>query len=324
VTAEEFIALAGGELDRSSLPASMPLDQFELVQSWLSYIQELVDAFCKGAKCAPIRLALTHLPSIVCRVRVVQGGSAVIVIPAGLIVRTTLFARLLLRYFDQEANMRFANSILDDVPESDWLVAPALIPLLSELPDESRHWVELARFQVNKPNESMEGVVPDILWVATAYLVWHEVMHVARRHFAFVETMRTNSGKAAQYLNEDTVRRGLEVEADAIAAEMLVFTALEKFGSTVEELAQSAFFWIGYTLPLLFGLYDTRRKALNLYAARNYPHPIVRRRLAVDFVTTFLSNDRPELLKILGGKPGGRMVRLRQCTAPAGLRVLHR
>jgi hypothetical protein len=61
-------------------------------------------------------------------------------------------------------------------------------------------------------------------------------------------------------------------------------------------MVDRGFYWMGYAAAMLFGLYDSRRKALNLYSQAVYPHPLVRRQLFSDFTATYIRDHRPDLV----------------------------
>jgi hypothetical protein len=293
---DELILVTGGSVHSSRLPSCVSREQYRILKSWLQYLQQFVDGVSKGAKGPKVTLHFSLSPSLVCRTRTLDDGSVAVLLPLGLPVRVRTFARLLLRYFGQQSGIRLAASLLDDYPESHWRIAPSLVPLFGELADESEHWRLLAILDSHielKPE--LETVVNELVWVASCYLTWHEVAHAIRGHFSIVARARSDS-RTVRSINEADMRKALEIDADASATMLMLFTTFEKMrADDVENEVDKAFFWIGYAATLVFGLYDTRRKALGLYSQAFYPHPIVRHGLFVDFATAHIAERWPKL-----------------------------
>ena len=296
MTLDELLVLAGGPVHEDALPPPVTVDEYHHFSGWLGYAQQLAGPLAQGAGSARVVIAQSRSPSLVCRVRPLDDGSAAVVVPLGVLARTRVFARILLHALhesEHEPSVQVVASILDDTSESDWAIAPLLTPLLGEIPDEAAHWSRLADLNTQISREGVhEGAVDDLIWVCSSYLVWHEVAHVLRGHFDDLDEGRSVG------LDEVSLRRALELDADANAATLLLFSLL----STLEErdaldAAGSMFFWLGYGLAMLFALYDSRRKALSLYSEAFYPHPVVRLRLFSEFARGHLAEHHPDLLE---------------------------
>ena len=295
---QEFILLAGGGVDNLSLPRNIHRKDFKLLTFWLELLQGVIDAYSK-VKGLKVTLHFILSPSLVCRTRPLEDGSVAILVPLGLPVRIRILARILLGYFGQESITRFANSLLDDIPESDWRIAPSLIPVFGEFVDESAHWRQLGILDSQlELNPEIEPAVYDLLWVALCYLTCHEFAHAIRGHFSVVEQIRSNSQTIQKLGGENNLRKALEIDADAVATSLMLLITREKMEAEgVAGDASSAFFWIGYAFTLIFGLYDSRRKALNLYSKAFYPHPIVRHALILDFAELAFAQNDPAMEK---------------------------
>ena len=293
---EEFLVLAGGPVDEDALPPSISSEQYRLFVNWLAWIQKLLDPLTDGAGSARVAIVQSCSPSLVCRVRLLDDDTAALVIPLGAFARTRVWARMLLQWFYEDENeptTQIVGSILDDFPESHWEIAPVLTSLFGELRDEREHWSQLAALDSSLSlDEQLELAVDDLVWASIVYLILHEVAHVVRDHFGLVGR-RISEGP-----DDATIRRALEIDADFTAAQLLIFTVLAKIETEGEgdEALEWAFYWLGYALALLLGLYDSRRKALDLYSTAYYPHPVVRHRLFTDFARASLAEQRPDLL----------------------------
>jgi hypothetical protein len=132
--------------------------------------------------------------------------------------------------------------------------------------------------------------------VCVVYLIWHEVAQVARQHFALLKQAQGHSGRGSDEPDDAAVRRALEFDADLFAAQLLLFTALGELETAHQTTRDTGFHWIGYAVAMGFGLYDSRRKALNLYSESDYPHPIIRRQLFSDFAATYIRINRLDLV----------------------------
>jgi hypothetical protein len=258
-----------------------------------------VDGISKGAKVLKIELRFIQSPSLVCRIRTLDDGSVAVLLPLGLSIRVRTFGRLLLSYFGRKAPIQIASSLLDDYPESHWRIAPSLVPLFGEFADEAEHWRQLATLDSQiQIDPELEPAVNELLWAALCYLTWHEVAHAIRGHFSIEKDARTKSCNGPP-IGEVDIRKALEIDADCWAAFLMLFTTLENIKAAGQEAELgSCFFWIGYSITLVFGLYDSRRKALDLYSQAFYPHPIIRHRLFLDFATAHIAERWPELAEL--------------------------
>jgi hypothetical protein len=296
VNVDEFLVLTGGPVDESALPTSIPSAQYDLFANWLTSLQGILEPLTKGAASARVALVQTRSPSLVCRVRLLDDGTAAVVVPIGAFARTRVWARMLLQWLledEEEPTMKIAASILDDYSESHWQIAPRLAPLFGELRDESEHWSELAALDASLSLDAeLEPAVDDLVWACLVYLILHEVAHVVRDHFRLVAQPTTTSGP-----DDVAIRRALEIDADAAATHLLLFVLFAKVEGHGDEALESAFYWLGYAMALLLGLYDSRRKSLGLYSTAYYPHPVVRHRLLTDFARVALADQRPDLLE---------------------------
>jgi hypothetical protein len=297
---EEFRFLAGGEVDEGALPGAITLEQYRLFSGWLESLQQQwLDPFTEGAQCSNVVLVLSRSPSMVCRVRLLDDGSAGLVVPLGVLVRTTVLARLLLESFDQadEPSIHVVASVQDERAESDWEIAPRLVPLFGECSDDNDHWLALASLGVSSPpSPRVEQSANDIVWACIVYLIWHEVAHIARQHFTLLDHARRNPDLRRDGVDDAAVRRALEFDADLVAAQLLLSTALEELEATDDATRDTGFQWMGYAVAMVFALYDTRRKALSLYSDAYYPHPLVRRQLFSDVAATYIANNRADLV----------------------------
>ena len=298
MTLQEFIMLAGGSVEDSRLPNCISKEEFEELSNWSLLLQKVMDQHSKNSNSTRVTIHLTHSPSLVCRTKPLDDGSVAILIPLGLYMRVRVFARVLLNYYGKESNMSLLNSILDDIPESDWAIVPALIPIFGEVDDESTHWRQLADLNSTiELDPELEPAVTDLAWFAFCYLTCHEYAHAIRDHFSIVKQVKVPP-TFEQPSDDVSLRKALEIDADAIAISLMLIITLmdmETKGLTGENA--SALYWMCYALTLVFRLYDSRRKALSLYSEGIYYHPIVRHRLIIGDADTFISRFRPTMKK---------------------------
>ena len=294
MTRQEFILIAGGEVDRSKLPPSVNKNDYKIFSNWLDVLQGFVNGYTSETG-LQVTLHFILSPSLACRTKPLEDGSVAILLPLGMLVRVRILARILLRYFKKNSEIRFANSLMDDIPESDWGIAPDLNPVFGEIADESSHWQLLENLNAKtKLDKDIEPAVNDLLWVAFCYLTFHELAHAVRGHFSIVDGLRRDSKALQQIGGDGDLRKALEIDADSIATSLMLMLSLKQMdieGRSAE--MSSAFFWIGYTFTLVLGLYDSRRKALSLYSKGIYPHPIVRHSLIMDFIDGSISQNPP-------------------------------
>src|SRR5688500_18722983 len=102
MTLQDFILLAGGNINPSRLPRGVIREDYNLLASWTKIIQKFLEGYCQGSKTAKVGLYLVNSPSLVCRTKPVDDGSVAILVPLGLITRTRVFARILLGYYGKE------------------------------------------------------------------------------------------------------------------------------------------------------------------------------------------------------------------------------
>lgn len=296
---DELVTLVGGPVAEAALPAPVTVDEHRLFTSMLRNLQSLAGPIAEATDSAPVVLTQSRSPSLVCRVRLLDDNSAAIVVPLGVLARTRTFARILLHALhegESEPVISLANSAMDDISEEDWEIAPALVPLFGEIRDETDHWDQLAELDAGLSREGVEDdTLEGITMACVYYLVWHEVAHVLRGHFDLIKKEARIDLQPAPR-DETAIRRALEIDADSAASELYLFSTVVQLEQYDREAIDGVFFFAGYGLALLFGLYDVRRKALGLYSETFYPHPLVRLRLFDGFVRAWLNEHRPALL----------------------------
>jgi hypothetical protein len=296
---ETAVAVAGGRIaSLAELCDSLSMDELVIVKSWLTSIQEIIDGLTEGAESERISVVLTRSPTLALRVRPLDDGSVTLLFPIGLIVRIRLLATLLLSYPDRDYKIRFIASLLDDRPEGDWELPPQLRPIFGEFVEDDHHWQQLAELATEwAPDNELNLALRDVTWAAMAYVVMHEVSHVLRGHLSALGRVQEDRFAHALSVDHQEFRRGLELDADDWGAGLFLFMVeLRLDQSRTSDYRADAFNWIGFAITLLFGMYDTRRKALDLYAERMYPHPVVRHKLFVRSTTGYLRERKPEWL----------------------------
>lgn len=181
---ETAVAIAGGRIaNPADLYDSILAEEFAIVEVWLARIQKIIDLLTEGAECERISAVLTRSPTLALRMRPLDDGSVVLLVPIGIIVRIRLLAALLLIYPDRDYVMRIVAPLTDDRPESDWELPPRLRPIFGEFIDDDHHWQLLGRFASEwAPEPELNLTLREVTWSAMTYAVMHEVAHVLRGH----------------------------------------------------------------------------------------------------------------------------------------------
>jgi hypothetical protein len=194
--------------------------------------------------------------------------------------------------------MRFIASLLDDRPESDWELPPRLRPIFGEFVEDDHHWQLLGELAAEwVPDTDLNLAMREVTWSAMAYVVMHEVSHVLRGHSSALRWIQEDRPARALPMDHQEFQRGLELDADDWGAGLFLFMVeITLDQSRTSDYRANAFHWIGFAVTLLFGMYDTRRKALGLYSERKYPHPVVRHKLFVRSTNGYLGAQMPEWL----------------------------
>jgi hypothetical protein len=299
---ETAVVVAGGRISSpADLCDAIPMDELVYVESWIPYFQDITNALSEGATTERISIVLTRSPSLAFRIRPLDDGSFVLLAPIGFIVRVRLLATLLLSYPDRDHRIRVISSLLDDYEEGEWELPDRLLPIFGELVDDGDHWRLLAELAAEwVPDSELNFLLREVTWFAMTYVLMHEVSHALRGHTGALLKFQKEELALASSLGHKDFRRGLELDADVNAAAMLLYmTGLQLDQLQVSEYRQNwahAFEWLGFAVTLIFGMYDTRRKALNLYAERSYPHPVIRHSLFVHAATSYVSTEKAEWL----------------------------
>jgi hypothetical protein len=297
---ENAVAVAGGRIaSTADLCDSISTEELEIVERWLADIQDIIDDLSEGAESARIQVVLTRSPTLALRMRPLDDGSVIILFPIGLVVRIRILATLLLSYADRDYTNRFVASIFDDRPESDWELPPRLRPIFGEFVEDDYHWQNLAELATEwVPDTELNLILRDVTWAAMAYVVMHEVGHVLGGHSDALHRIREGGLAPALSVDQQEFERALELDADDSGAGLfllMVEVRLDQLGTS--EYRAEVFHWIGFAVTLLFGMYDTRRKALGLYAEKKYPHPVIRHMLFLRSTVGYLSTEKPEWLE---------------------------
>lgn len=276
------VAIAGGSIGEANLPGMIPSALFTMLETWRETFQEYLDNLAKGARSGRVVIKFTRSPSLVARIRPLEDRSFVLLVPFGIVARTRLLASILLSYPPQEFKIRYIASALDDRPESDWDLPSRLVPLFGEILDDEAHWEQLESVAAEHTiGAELEPSLNEVTWVVLAFMLAHESAHVLRGHPKILRKMQEDG--TLWPLEENVVRRGLEVDADVVGvAIFLNFVDLALRAAKMFDYPSSLFRCCGFGVTLILGMYDTRRKALSLYQDGLYPHPLVRHSIFVE------------------------------------------
>jgi hypothetical protein len=301
---DEVIALAGGEATYEMLEARLTPEVAAVVMNAVGAGASITQAIIEQLPFPnDIRLVFTQSTSPQCRSRRLNAESSVILVPIGALARILALARRLLWHLAQrELAVAAVASALDD-SDPEWELAPGLVPVFGEDydPDDTRYWETLSEFNLRTPPEELqEAWASEFLWISFLYLFLHELVHIAARHDRVLELARAGDPRVPRDLDPARLRRGMEVQADVVAAENLArFLMLDpEVAPQVDEDPEAMFHSVSFALSALFGMYDVHRKAAHEYDAGSYPHPIIRYEFVDEAFQTVLRDLRPDLAEI--------------------------
>lgn len=219
------IAAAGGRITSpADMYDSISMEELTIVENQLDYMQGIIDNLSKGAASERISVVLTRSPALSLRIKALDDGSVILLVPIGLIVRARLLATILLTYSDRDYKIRFIASLLDDRPESDWELPPGLYPIFGEFVDGEHHWRLLAELSAERvPDTDLTQVLREVTGAAMSYVVMHEVAHILRGHPGALHKFEKGGFTRALRVDYQEFRRGLELDADDSGAALFLF-----------------------------------------------------------------------------------------------------
>jgi hypothetical protein len=237
----------------------------------------------KSPRGETVEFAASASPNIYARLYPLRRGKHLIVVPIGVYGRVIALGRRLHSYvpkiYERRMILEFATSIADDYDPEKYVVPESVRCIFDEYDLPEQFWSDLAKFDFENPHdEKTEENVRIIGDIAHIMLVAHEFAHLDCDHLAFVRDVV----EAADVPNDikQILWRGLELEADCDAAR----TIISNWYAEVEEnqrisnpdLIEIDFHRIAFTLVMLLGVFDARKKSLSVYRHGSYAHPIVR------------------------------------------------
>ncbi|MFD8002744.1 hypothetical protein [Streptomyces mirabilis] len=226
-----------------------------------------------------------------------------ILVPIGAIARIQALARRLLWHLSQdEPTVAVTASALDE-SDTPWDLAPDLAPIFGEghAQEDTRYWEALKAFNMRTPPDDWRDIlVSEFIWISFLHLFLHELVHIAAHHDRLLALARTKDPLIPQHLNLSRLRRGMEVQADVVAAENLArFLVLDPAANhQTSEAPEALFHKVSFALSALFGMYDIHRKTVYEYDAGSYPHPIIRYEFVDEAFQTVMRDARPDLVNI--------------------------
>ena len=301
---EEAVALAGGGVTAHDLEQRLtPAGVFALTDAW-----ELMGAAMSTAveqeSLGPlgwVYCVITRSTSVQCRTRRLDDGNVVILIPLGILARTRVLARRLLWHLADEETptIRYLASTLD-VRTFPWELAPGLIPVFGEdaTAQDDAYWEALAAFDARTaPDEAQDTIANDVMCYSFVNLGLHELVHITARHDQLLKLARAQDPRIPPHFDLTTLRRGMEVCADSVAAHNFVSLHMrhEMMAGFVTEHPDVFFGRSSFAMAMLFGLYDTHRKTVYEYDDGIYPHPIIRYELFYEEILQAVHNSQPPL-----------------------------
>jgi len=195
--------------------------------------------------------------------------------------------------------MEIMHSPLDDYSESEWTVPRLLRPLFGTYDHDgpSSFWSDLAELDRKLAlGPDGEREMGEMLHLAIVHMFGHEITHALAHHFD-LRTADTLSDLLARHkMTLTEFKKGIELHADAGASYISIVTLLGQVGAELPpDSYKLAFHRFGYMTTLIYGLYDPQCKYLYGYKNNEYTHPIVRRQLAVEAMSSTLESVSPLL-----------------------------
>lgn len=299
---DEAIDLAGG---------SIGLDEAEpyVTRAGVRALAEALDVFGSAANQAVARgavdglhVAITLSTSMDSRVRLLDDGLAVILIPIGVLVRARSLARRLHWYLRQ--NQPFIHMVGSTMDERDfpWELAPGLVPVFGEVAshEPERYWDELAAFDARTPPaEAGDVLAVDVMAHCFLHLALHELAHLDARHDLLLELGCADNDRVERALSPDRLRRGIELHADYLAGTQqtsLLLRRARKQRHSGRRLGR-LFYRLSFAATMLFGMYDTHRKTVYEYDNGSYQHPVLRYEFWNEWMKASVLNAGPRYLK---------------------------
>jgi len=303
---DEAVTLAGGHVRVEDLDERLTPDgAFALIHA-LHLMVEAMDTVVRQAALGPlgrIHCVITGSTSMQCRTRRLDGEQAVILIPLGILARTRVLARRLLWHLaDEDAlTINMVGSTLDE-RTFPWELAPDLVPVFGEdtTSDEAAYWQALAVFDARTAaDEEWDTIANDIMCHCFLMLALHEMVHVTGRHDELLRLARAQDPRIPSHLALAELRRGMEVDADMVAARYHVSLHMrhEMMAHLVRKHPDVFFGRSAFAATMLFGLYDTHRKTVYDYDGGIYPHPLIRYELCNEGMLDAVTDIRPRLLR---------------------------
>jgi hypothetical protein len=211
--------------------------------------------------------------------RNVTEGTAIL-IPLGMVARTRVMARLLLRHWmtpdDQiQRVIRSPVDAIDDDPES---IPPMLQPLFLETLEPDAFWDGLLKLDRSIELEPpYEGDVRELVHLGLVFFLSHEFTHALHGHLDLLD--RARAGQVTMPI--ERIRRGIEIDADdgAAAISMLAMQRdIQQAVAAGQDDVSVARGWLRltYVVTMLFAITDTVRKHFPGYQSGAYNHPMVR------------------------------------------------
>jgi len=292
------LATAGGPVDWSEIPASFPVSEARSLEDAFNRMAEDL-APSLGADQIVVRFCQST--GIGARLHPCAPGRYVITLPIGLFVRMYAVGRRLWAYRDRERKginpktiLQFATSPADDYDPDALIVPDRVRSIFGEYKTDREFWPQLVEFDAGNEHAEKTDFNVSILVNQALVLVYaHELGHLALGHVAFAKEVLAVTSPDPLAEVKRLVRKGLELEADYFAGPQLAglcYLDIERNGRLDSSDDWAAdFFRIGFSLVMLFGAFDPRKRSLGVYDREFYAHPIVRHQAVRHSISAFFS-----------------------------------
>ena len=277
---EEILRFYGGLASNNPATQALP--------AWfVETLQVCVAPLCDQARSdlgQPIRFAVVATESWVANSQRTLEGDALIVLSQGLILRLKQFLDLALVYDGAKPPICFVHSEPNEQFE-DWHDEhPRLLrPILGDYVDSTCFWrdreyTELEiRNLYKKYSKTPLPAVWQITLLSCLHAIAHEASHIIGHHECFLESLTSDN----HAIEPAHARVGIECEADAYAANMIVRQLRDQFAAASSDTLDSLYaFWI-YGTCAMHCLWDPQRTLLGANTDGTsgtmlYPHPFRR------------------------------------------------